>query len=151
MVSEMILDSNLTSSRPSQITISRAERKLRRQFGADLRPGDWLPDHERARCADVDGIEVLQLCGEGGRPEGPVTTDVDPSQQNDERHDVSLNHRRFASDGCQIHRQHDTRLGKLVDANDGARRPMRSHLFNVGPVHVLEVGHALKKHVDVQT
>src|SRR5712691_6155990 len=31
------------------------------QFGAELRPGDGPPDHEGARRADVDGIEVLQL------------------------------------------------------------------------------------------
>src|SRR5712692_9826919 len=33
---------------------------------------------------DVVNIEVLQLFGEGGRSEGPVTTDVDSSQKNDE-------------------------------------------------------------------
>ena len=56
------------------------------QFGAELRPGDWPPDHEGARRADVDGIEVLQLFGERGRSEGPVTADVDPSQKNHECH-----------------------------------------------------------------
>ena len=56
------------------------------QFGAELRPGDRLPDHEGARCADVDGIEVLQLFGERGGPERPVTADVDPSQKNDDCH-----------------------------------------------------------------
>src|SRR5206468_6374633 len=56
------------------------------QFGAELRPGDWPPDHQGARRADVDGIEVLQLFGERGRPEGPVTADVDPSQKNHECH-----------------------------------------------------------------
>ena len=59
------------------------------QFGAELRPGDRLPDHEGARRADVDRIEVLQLFGERGRPEGSVTTDVDPSQKNDECHQVT--------------------------------------------------------------
>jgi hypothetical protein len=54
------------------------------QFGAELRPGDWPPDHEGARPADADGIEVLQLFGERGRSEGPVTADVDPSQKNHE-------------------------------------------------------------------
>src|SRR5213593_2837657 len=56
------------------------------QFGAESRPGDWPPDHEGARRADVNGIEVLQLFGERGRPEGPVTADVDASQKNHERH-----------------------------------------------------------------
>ena len=56
------------------------------QFGAELRPADWPPDHEGARRADVDGIEVLQLSGERGRSEGPVTADVDPSQKNHECH-----------------------------------------------------------------
>ena len=56
------------------------------QFGAELRLGDWPPDHEGARRADVDGIEVLQLFGEHGRSEVPVTADVDPSQKNHECH-----------------------------------------------------------------
>ena len=59
------------------------------QFGAELRPGDWPPDHEGACCADIDGIEVLQLFGERGWSEGPVAADVDPSQKNHERHAVS--------------------------------------------------------------
>jgi hypothetical protein len=52
------------------------------QFGAELRPGNWPPDHESARRADVDGTEVLQLLGERGRSKGPVTADVDSSQKN---------------------------------------------------------------------
>jgi hypothetical protein len=60
------------------------------QFGAELRPRDRLPDHEGARRADVDRIEVLQLFGERGRSEGSLTTDVDPSQENDECHEFSL-------------------------------------------------------------
>jgi hypothetical protein len=56
------------------------------QFGAELRPGDWPPDHEGACRADVDGIEVLQLFGERGRSEGSVTTDFDPSQKSHECH-----------------------------------------------------------------
>src|SRR6266540_2651312 len=56
------------------------------QFGAELRPRDRPPDDEGARRADVDGIEVLQLVDERGRPEGPVTADVDPSQKNHECH-----------------------------------------------------------------
>jgi hypothetical protein len=56
------------------------------QFGAEFRPGDRPPDHEGACRADVDGIEVLQLFGERGRSEGPVTADVDPSQKYNECH-----------------------------------------------------------------
>jgi hypothetical protein len=41
--------------------------KPARQFGAELRPGDWLPDHKGARRADVDSIEVFQSFGERGR------------------------------------------------------------------------------------
>src|SRR3972149_2604717 len=49
--------------------------------------GDWSPDHDRACRADVDGIEVLQVFGERGRSEGPMTADVDPSQKNHECHE----------------------------------------------------------------
>ena len=56
------------------------------EFHKDLRRCDRLPDHESAGSPDVDGIEVFQLSGERGGPEGPVTADVDPSQQNDECH-----------------------------------------------------------------
>jgi hypothetical protein len=60
-----------------------------RQFGAELRSADGLPDQEGARRADVDGIEVLQLFGESRRPEGPVTADVDPPQENHECHECA--------------------------------------------------------------
>src|SRR6266446_6462939 len=60
--------------------------KPARQFGPESRPGDWPPDHEGARRADVDGIEVLQLFSQRGRPEGSVAADVDPSQKNHECH-----------------------------------------------------------------
>jgi hypothetical protein len=56
------------------------------QFGAKLRRPDPPPDHERARRADVDGIEVLQLSDERGWSEGSLTSDVDPSQKNHECH-----------------------------------------------------------------
>src|SRR6266542_4467799 len=62
------------------------EWKTACQFGTELRPGDWPPDHEGARRADVDGIEVPQLFGKHGRSEGPVTADVDPPQKNHECH-----------------------------------------------------------------
>jgi len=64
----------------------RIEGKAACQFGAELRLADWPPNHEGPRRADVDGIEMLQLFGEPGRPEGPVTSDVDPSQKNHECH-----------------------------------------------------------------
>jgi hypothetical protein len=59
-------------------------------IGAELGPGDWPPDHEGARRADADGIEVFQLFGERCRPEGPVTADVDSSQKNHECHAFPL-------------------------------------------------------------
>jgi hypothetical protein len=60
------------------------------KFGAKLGPGDGPTDHEGARRADVDGIEMLQLFGEPGRLEAPVTTDVHPSQKNHECHEFLL-------------------------------------------------------------
>ncbi len=60
------------------------KRKPARQFGAQSRPGYWLPDYEGARRADVDDIEVLQLFGDGGRSEGSVTADINAPQKNDE-------------------------------------------------------------------
>ena len=72
-------------------TLADRDRRLKGkpgcQFGAQLRLGDRSPDHEGARCADVDGIEVLQLSRERGGPEGPVATDVDTSQKNHECHE----------------------------------------------------------------
>ena len=64
--------------------------KPAREFGAELRPGHWPPDHEGAGRTDADGTKVLQLFGEPGRPEGPVTADVDPSQKNDECHEWTV-------------------------------------------------------------
>jgi hypothetical protein len=54
-----------------------------------LRPRDRPPNHERPRRANVDDVEVPELFGERGRPENPVTTDVDASQQDDECHGFS--------------------------------------------------------------
>jgi hypothetical protein len=62
------------------------KRKPACQFGAELRPGDWPPDHEGARRADVDGTKVLQLFDEGCRSEGPVAADVNSSEKNHECH-----------------------------------------------------------------
>jgi hypothetical protein len=53
---------------------------------AQLRRADGLPDHEGARGADVDGIQVLQLSSEGRRSKGPVPADVEASQKDDECH-----------------------------------------------------------------
>ena len=60
------------------------------QFRAELRAGDWTPDHEGARRADVDDIEMRQLFGERTRTEGPVTADVHPSQKHHECHGCLL-------------------------------------------------------------
>src|SRR5262249_6694713 len=47
-------------------------------------PGNRLPDHERAGGTDIDRAEMLQFCGELGRPEGPVAAHIDASQKNHE-------------------------------------------------------------------
>lgn len=65
------------------------ERKPARQLLAKPRARDRPADDERARRADVDRVEMRQLPDERGRPERPVTADVDASQQNDERHVMS--------------------------------------------------------------
>jgi len=62
------------------------ERKPAGEFNAQLRAADWLPDHKGAGCADVDGVEMLQLFGERRRSKGSVTADVDPPQKNHECH-----------------------------------------------------------------
>jgi hypothetical protein len=51
--------------------------KSSRQFGAELRLSNGIPDHERAGRADVHGTEMLQFIGECLRPEGPVTANID--------------------------------------------------------------------------
>jgi hypothetical protein len=60
------------------------------ELGAESRPGDWRPDYEGARRANVDGTEVFQPLGEPGGLKGPVTADVDSSQQNHECHEFLL-------------------------------------------------------------
>src|SRR5688572_30360200 len=62
------------------------EGKSASQFSAKLRLGDWPPDHERTRRADIHRIEMLQLFCERSGSEGPVTADVDSSQKNHECH-----------------------------------------------------------------
>jgi hypothetical protein len=66
------------------------EGKPARDFVAESRLGDRPPDHERARRADVDSIEVPQLFGERRRPEGPVTAYVDAPQKNHKCHTLLL-------------------------------------------------------------
>jgi hypothetical protein len=55
------------------------ERQSRRNFTAQLLAAHGLADHERTRCADIDGIEVLQLFGQRSGPKGLMTADVDAS------------------------------------------------------------------------
>jgi hypothetical protein len=62
------------------------KRKFACHFGAYLHLGRWLPNHERACRANVDGTDVLQLFGQLGWSEVPVSPDVDPSQKNNECH-----------------------------------------------------------------
>ena len=57
------------------------------QLGAQPGAGDSLTKHERPGCADIDRAEMFQLRGERRRPEPSVTTHVDASQKDDERHD----------------------------------------------------------------
>ena len=56
-------------------------------FSVQLLAADPLTDDERAGRADVHGIEMLQLLGEGGWPEAPVTADVEAPQKNYQRHE----------------------------------------------------------------
>jgi hypothetical protein len=58
--------------------ISVSKGSLDARIGAELRLGNWLPDHESASRTDVDGVEVFQLFGERGRSEGPVTPTLTP-------------------------------------------------------------------------
>lgn len=60
------------------------------EFGAELCPGNSLPNNKGAGRANADGIEVLQPLGELGRLKGPVTPDVGSSQQNHECHGYPL-------------------------------------------------------------
>ena len=62
------------------------ERDPALEFGPQLRSGDGTTNNESARRADVDGVEVPQLLGEHRWPEGPVAADIEPSQENHERH-----------------------------------------------------------------
>jgi hypothetical protein len=50
----------------------------------------------------------------------------------------------------QIHSDQRARLWQLVHANRRTRWAMVAHLFNIGPVHFVEVAHVLEKNVDVQ-
>ena len=63
---------------------------IKREPACEFRPelgwADGPTNNERARCANVDSIEALQLFGEDGWSKGLVTADVDSSQKNDERH-----------------------------------------------------------------
>ena len=84
---EMILRHQPDNLAPLADHDLRIKGKPGYQFGAELRSGDRLSDHEGSRRPDVDRIEMFQLFGERGRSEGPVTTDVDPSQKNHEGHE----------------------------------------------------------------
>ena len=58
------------------------KRKFARNFSTRSRQGHRAPDHERARSANVDSTEMLQLLGQIGRSEDLVAPDVDPSKKN---------------------------------------------------------------------
>src|SRR5262245_43371723 len=62
------------------------------QLNAQSPLRDRLPDDEGTRRADVDGVQMLQLFREPGRPEGSVPANVDAAQKNDVAHDgIRLN------------------------------------------------------------
>ena len=50
----------------------------------------------------------------------------------------------------QIHGQQGAGLGEIVYADHGARRAIRAHLFDIGPVHGLEILDVLEEDIDVQ-
>jgi hypothetical protein len=68
------------------------ERKPSCDFKAQSRSADWPSDHKGTGRADVDGIEMLQLCGESGRSEASVTANVETAQEHDERHSLIFRH-----------------------------------------------------------
>jgi len=60
------------------------------ELSAQLRVEDRLPDHKSPRRANVDGLEVLQLCGERSGSKRSVTADVNAPQENHECHELPL-------------------------------------------------------------
>lgn len=62
------------------------EGKSACELSAQVRAAERLPNHESTRRSDVDGLKVLQLCGERRGPERSVTADVDASQKNHKCH-----------------------------------------------------------------
>ena len=60
------------------------ERQPSRDLVVQLSAGDPLPNHEGPCRADIDRPEVLQLLRERGRPETPVTADVEAPHENHE-------------------------------------------------------------------
>jgi hypothetical protein len=67
------------------------KRKFALHFCARLCLGHSGPNNERARRADIDGAEMLELFGQFARPKGPVASYVNSSQKNNECHSIRLN------------------------------------------------------------
>src|SRR5438552_3332449 len=61
--------------------------KALRYLGAQLRAAHGPADDQRARRADIDGVEMLQAFDELGRLKTPVPADVHAPQQHHQRHE----------------------------------------------------------------
>src|SRR5271169_5183244 len=86
----MIVRNQLRNFAPLANNDLGVKRKFARNFSTRLRQGHRAPDHERARSANVNGTEVLQLLGQLGRSEGPVAPDIDPSEKDNHCHSLRL-------------------------------------------------------------
>jgi hypothetical protein len=64
----------------------RIERQLAKHRPKELRSRPGFPDDKRSRGSHIDDVIVTQFsCDEAGA-EGPMSTDIDPSEKHDERH-----------------------------------------------------------------
>jgi hypothetical protein len=59
------------------------------EFRPKLALANGSANDKGSRRTNVDYVVALQLLGQDGRPDGFVSTDVDPSQENNECHRVS--------------------------------------------------------------
>jgi hypothetical protein len=86
MASEKVATHQLDDLTPFADHDLGIEGKPAGEFDTQLCAADRLPDHKGTCGADVDRVEMLQLCGQPGGPEGSVTADVHTSQKNHESH-----------------------------------------------------------------
>src|SRR5689334_16669895 len=94
------LNNTAIARRPSESIARRQAKNVRRaadhdlcikrqqtlKFAAQFCPRDRLPNHERARCSDIDDVVSLEQTDYLARPETPMAADIDAFQENDERH-----------------------------------------------------------------